>query len=332
MTKSATNPISLPLAVGAGALALALLAIVNKELARKAERENPPVGQFVEVDGVRLHYVDRGEGEPVVLLHGANSMVQDMLLSGLVDSLAGSHRVIAFDRPGYGHSERPRTTIWTANAQADLISAALGKIGVPRAIVLGHSWGASVATALALNHPGTVRGLVLASGYYYPGLRADVVPMSMPAVPGLGDIMRFTVSPLLARAMWPAVLRGMFGPSPVPAKFAAFPKEMAVRPSQVRASAAEGALLIPAALAAHERYGELRMPVAIVAGDADRIIDFDDQSARLHGEIAQSTLHRVSGVGHMVHQSATPQVLAAIKEVAGKARSTFPATTTSLAA
>ena len=52
---------------------------------RQAEKRNPPLGQFVEVDGVRLHYVERGSGEPLVLLHGNGSMAQDFLISGLVD-------------------------------------------------------------------------------------------------------------------------------------------------------------------------------------------------------------------------------------------------------
>ena len=82
---------------------------------------------------------------------------------------AKKYRVIAFDQPpGFGHSQRPRSTIWTPEAQADLIHAALCKIRVSRAVVLGHSWGASVAAALALKYPQDVGGLVLASGYYYP--------------------------------------------------------------------------------------------------------------------------------------------------------------------
>ena len=90
-------------------------------------------------------------------------MIQDFESSGLLAMAAKKYRVITFDRPGFGHSERPRATIWTPEAQADLIHAALSKIGISRVIVLGHSWGASVATALALKYPQDVGGLVLAS-------------------------------------------------------------------------------------------------------------------------------------------------------------------------
>jgi pimeloyl-ACP methyl ester carboxylesterase len=113
--------------------------------------------------------------EPLVLLHGNGSMIQDFASSGLLDKAAAKYRVIVFDRPGFGYSERPRLTVWTPGTQADLIRKALGQLGISQAIVLGHSWGASVAIALALKDPKLVTRLILASGYYYPTVRSDVL-------------------------------------------------------------------------------------------------------------------------------------------------------------
>ena len=302
--------------VGVTIAALAISAFVNHRLARKAERDSPPAGRFLNINGVRLHYVERGSGEPLVLLHGNGSMIQDFESSGLIDLAAKRYRVIAFDRPGYGHSDRPRSTLWTPEAQADLIHAALAQIGVERATVLGHSWGCSVAVALAHKYPGLVSGLVLASGYYYPTARADVVGMAAPAVPLVGDIMRYAISPILSRLMWPLLMRKLFGPQQVPEKFAGFPKAMAVRPSQIRASAAESALMIPDAFAARDTYAGLKMPVAIIAGSDDRLVDAEAQSPKLHRDIPQSSFHRVPGAGHMIHQTATAAVMAAIEKVA----------------
>jgi pimeloyl-ACP methyl ester carboxylesterase len=309
-----------PSFVAASAIALAALAaaaLVNRHLAKKAERDNPPNGQFLEVNGVRLHYVDRGAGDPVVLLHGNGSMIQDFESSGLVDLAAKNYRVIVFDRPGFGHSERPRNVVWTPDAQADLINTALAKIGVSNAVVLGHSWGASVAAALALKYPGLVRGLVLASGYYYPTARPDVVAMGVPALPIVGDILSHTLSPLLSRVIWPIMMKKIFGPRSVPKKFEAFPKEMALRPSQIRASAAESALMIPDAFMLRGQYADMKMPVVIIAGEEDKLIDIDSQSARLHCDVSQSSFHRLAGDGHMIQQTATDHVMAAITEVAG---------------
>jgi pimeloyl-ACP methyl ester carboxylesterase len=304
-----------PIASSAAAAVTGLVAcaLINQHLAKKAQEKNPPTGHFLKIDGVRLHYVERGQGHPVLLLHGNGSMIQDFETSGLITLAAKNHRVIVFDRPGYGHSERPRGTIWSPDAQAALIHRALLQLGVSRVTVLGHSWGASVAIALALKHPECVTALVLASGYYYPSARADVVAQSGPAVPVIGDMMSYTLAPLISRAMWAIAVGNMFGPKPVPAKFNGFPKEMALRPSHIRAAAGESAMMIPDAFAFQADYGRLKMPVVILAGEGDRVVDVE-QSARLHRQIAHSTLQRLAGAGHMVHQTETDKVMAAIDE------------------
>ena len=89
---------------------LILLALGNWAFSVVAERKNPPIGAFTECDSVRLHYLDRGDPTApcVVLLHGNGSMIQDFTISGLVDRLARRNRVLCFDRPGFGYSQRPR--------------------------------------------------------------------------------------------------------------------------------------------------------------------------------------------------------------------------------
>jgi pimeloyl-ACP methyl ester carboxylesterase len=305
-----------PLAVAACvAAAGAAAALLNRWLARRAERRNPPIGQFITVQGVRLHYVDRGSGTPLVLLHGNGSMIEDYKSSGLLDAAAMQYRVVAFDRPGFGHSDRPRSTVWTPQVQADLIAAALKQIGISRPMVLGHSWGTMVAVALALQHPREVQALILASGYYFPSVRADVIIFAPAAAPVIGDVLSYTVSPLLSRLIWPLLLRKIFGPRSIPDKFAGFPKEMAVRPWQLRTAAAESALMIPAARTLQNRYQQLNMPVIIVAGADDRFVE-SDQSRELHRRIPGSVLSLIPATGHMVHQSATAEVMSAIETAA----------------
>jgi pimeloyl-ACP methyl ester carboxylesterase len=302
---------------GAGAAAvtaLAAAAVYNQSRARRAEDENPPLGEFLEVDGTELHYLEEGTGPVIVLLHGNGAMIQDWIASGLFDQLATKHRVIAFDRPGFGHSERPRSTTWTAPAQARLIAAALDQLGIEKPLVVGHSWGASVALALALDAPEKVAGIVLLGGYYYPSVRGDVLFASQPAIPGVGDVMRYTVSPLLGAAFSPAVTKKVFSPAPVPDSFAAFPMDMALRPSQIRAEAAESALMIPGAAALAKRYGELELPVTIIAGAGDRMVTPEDQAQRLADALPQASLRLIEGSGHMVHYTATDEVAQAIEE------------------
>ena len=254
-------------AFAAAGTLIAATAIINRQLANKAQRDNPPQGRFIDVEGVRLHYLERGSGKPLVLFHGNGSMVQDFDSSGLIDLAAENYRVMVFDRPGFGHSSRPRHVVWTPEAQADLFKKAFDQLGVSQAIVLGHSWGASVAVALATRHPSFVQALVLASGYYFPDSPAQTALASvLSALPVVGDIISSTISPLAGRMMWPAMLRKLFGPRQVPNKFAGFPKELALRPSQMRATAAEATMLIPAAFSGSKTYDELKMPTVINRG------------------------------------------------------------------
>lgn len=316
MTKRSSRlarPYATTAAVG---LVAAATALAFHALARNAEAATPPIGSFVEVDGVRIHFVERGKGQPLVLLHGNGMMIQDFLASDFVAMAAKHYRVIVFDRPGFGYSERPRSIVWTPDAQADLIHTALAEIGVESYLVLGHSWGASVALALGMKFPSAVRGLILEGGYYYPSVRADAVMMAGPAIPVFGDILRYTVTPLISRLMWPAMRRQMFSPAPVAATFADFPSEMMMRPSQIRAGSAEAILMVPDAAAAQGRYGDLAMPIALVAGQGDRVVHTDSQARRFHHENPRTTLHVVDGCGHMVHHTAPRRVMSAVDEVA----------------
>src|SRR5262245_22365796 len=110
------------------AAALVLMVIGNLVFSVLAERRNPPVGRFIECDGVRLHYRECGDATApcVVLFHGNGALIQDFVISGLADLLARRNRVLCFDRPGFGHSKRPRSRLWTPRAQAALFAEALG--------------------------------------------------------------------------------------------------------------------------------------------------------------------------------------------------------------
>jgi len=125
--------------VAAGAATVALLAAANHFVARRAERKHPPKGSFVVVDGVKLHYSDRGTGSPIVLIHGNAVTGADWNTSGVAYQLLSKYRVIMFDRPGFGYSERPRGRIWTAARQAELLHKATRQLGIARPVVVGHS-------------------------------------------------------------------------------------------------------------------------------------------------------------------------------------------------
>jgi pimeloyl-ACP methyl ester carboxylesterase len=268
------------------------------------------------VDGVRLHYTDRGEGAPVVLIHGNAVTGADWNTSGVADLLLSEHRVIIFDRPGFGYSQRPRRRIWTAARQAELLWRALQQLGVERPVVVGHSWGAIVALSMAVQHQAELAGAVLVSGYYYWTLRPDVLPVTIGALPAIGDLLRYTVAPLLGWLQMPLLKWQMFSPAPVTPRFRAeYSTGLALRPSQIRATSEDGALMIPGALALRGSYQDLTLPVVIIAGEGDRVV-FEERSEQLAANIPGSTLQIVQGAGHMVHHVAPGRILAAVEAIA----------------
>lgn len=281
-----------------------------------AEAYHDPVGRFVTVDGTRLHYLDRGSGPPVVLLHGNGSMIGDFVSSGITERVAHRHRVIVFDRPGFGYSERPRGRKWGPSEQASLLLRAFLLLGIERPVVVGHSWGALVALALSLQGPENVAGLVLLSGYYYPMPSAHANAHTPSAFPIVDDVFRHTVVPFLGRVMAPAAVRRVFAPCAVPERFKReYSIPHALRPSQTKAVAEEAGMLPEYAKALGRRYKEVSVPVRLIAGSDDRIVDTDLHSARLHRELGTSTFRKVPGCGHMVHHAAPEEVIAAIARV-----------------
>ena len=302
---------------GLGVLGGAATALWVQMQARRAERENPPRGKFLEVEGVRLHYVERGAGTPVVLIHGNGVSLEDFEASGLLDRLAADHRVVAIDRPGFGHSSRPRDRMWTPKAQAKALHAALQALGITQARVVGHSMGAMVATALALDYPEDVARLVLLGGYYYPTLRLDALVAAPVALPVVGDALRYTVTAAVSRATLNGAVKTMFAPNDVPdGFFGVLSREMMLRPGQLRANAEDAAFMMQAASDAAGRYGDLQMPVVIVAGQDDGIVDPHAHSARLHGDVSGSEFFIIPGTGHMVHHAVPSRIAEAVGGIA----------------
>ncbi|MER9223271.1 alpha/beta hydrolase [Mesorhizobium sp. M0644] len=303
--------------LGAG---LSGLALYNSARARRALFPHGS-GRFIGVAGVRLHLLEQGSGTPLILLHGNGSSAEDFKTSGMLDKAASRYRVLAFDRPGFGRSTRPRGKWWTAAEQADLIHAGVAQLGTERYFILGHSWGASVALQLARRHPASVAGIVLASGCYYPPPRLGLALAALPALPVAGDVFCHTLLPLLVRLTWPIAMGKIFRPGIISAAFASSAKDIASRPSQLRSIAAESGLMLAAALAGGRftRYDDLSLPVGIIAGAGDRLFDAKTEALRLQSEIPGSFVDIIPQAGHMVHHTAPLAVLAMVDRVAAAA-------------
>lgn len=299
--------------LAAAVLAAAVTAAWVHHQARRAEQRHPAPGRFIHIHGVRLHYRIVGEGPAVLLVHGNAVHGSDFEASGLLQRLARHHRVLVIDRPGFGWSDRTRDTAWTPAEQARLLCRAALALGFEHFAVVGHSLGTQVALAMALGDPAHVDRLVLVGGYYFPTLRLDAVSASLGAIPWVGDAMRYTCAALASRLLFGPTVRALFAPQPVPAAFdQQLPRELLLRPLQQRATSEDGAHMVQQARALRAHYGELKVPVTLIAGAQDQVVDSRSQSGRLHRMLPRSRLHILDSVGHMAHYHAQSLIAEAL--------------------
>jgi pimeloyl-ACP methyl ester carboxylesterase len=291
----------------------------NGARSREAERSDPAAGRFLEFEDGRLHYIEAGSGDPVILLHGNLVDSLDFVGSDILSRLARRHRVIAFDRPGSGHSTALPGSGSIA-AQADRIASAMERLGAGNAIVLGHSIGATVALKLAISDPALVSSLVLVSGYYYPTARLDSALVAPSGLPFVGPALTHTISPFLARLALPKAIAQMFAPHDIAEGFEdSFSAELATRPSQLHQMSKDGADMVLTARRNEARYSGIKVPIIVVHGSADRIVATDDQAERFCAEVDTASLRLVRGGGHMVHYASPGDVVSAVAAASARA-------------
>ena len=282
----------------------------------------PPEGDFVTVQGVRLHHKITGPAgaAPVLVLHGASSNLEEPMLA-LADDLA-AYRVIWLDRPGLGWSERPEGGgDWTPAREADLIAAFLTEIGVERPTVLGHSWGAAITLRLMMDHPGRTTGAVLVA----PAIRAHVGDAAfyneLTTWPVIGAIVTRAVVPLVGPGSLEDGVKSAFSPEPVPDGYiedAEIP--LILRPGPWRHNAADMARVNESLAAQEERYAGITQPVILLAGPDDTVVATDRHAVPVAETLPNGELRLIEGAGHNLHHWHGEAVAAAVEDVLARAR------------
>jgi len=269
-------------------------------------------GQFVSVDGVNLHYVSAGSGRPVVLIHGNPGSHQDYPMS-LLDKLSRSFHVIAFDRPGHGYSERHDSVATTVEVQAKLIRDALQKLSIRKPILVGHSWGGSLVLAAAVAHADELSGIVLLAPAAYPNVSIEWWSL-LPHVPVLGKFFVHTLTPLIGRAIVKVNLKEAYHPQAVQQNYAQQSAELWTQPEQVRAYAYDERTLRSSLKSLSPRYSDIQMPVVIVTGSADLLLEPEKHAYKLHQTINGSQLIVLPQTGHQLPQTRADAVIDAIEK------------------
>ncbi len=294
---------------------LAMLFALGGCATLQAEKNAPPIGRLVDVDGARLHLLDIGEDDgtlpPVVLIHGASANLRDMKMA-LGDELARSRRVLIVDRPGRGYSTRPEDG-WRLDRQAALIHQAMKAAGVERPIIVGQSFGGAVALSYALQFQDEISGVVLLAtvSHEWPGGVAWYNKAS--GMPVIGTLLRRLVIPVYAPFAAKSSVINSFHPDTAPENY--YERSgltLLFRPKDFRSNAEDIRRLKPQIVAMMDRYQEIAVPAAILTGAADPTVSPTLHSAALARQLPDAYYEVIPATGHALHHSQTAKVIAAI--------------------
>lgn len=295
------------------------LGAASEHITRQAERDFPPSGRFIEAGGIRQHVIDRGNGPPVVMIHGAYGAAADFEAS-LMPQTALRYRSIAVDRPGHGYTEAgDDNAIALPDAQARKLHAALQAIDARRPILLGFSYGGAVALSYALQYPDEVAALVLVNPATHQWRRNPAMPFGVADAPVVGPLLKHTIITPAGMLLKDAAVDSVFAPDPVPGSFGSAPVALSLRPDDYAATAREIRALDPFLRGQVPQYSSLRMPVAIVVNDDDKSVSSTIHGRQLAAALTNVELVVTDGGGHPLHFSRPASVLAAIDWAAAKA-------------
>lgn len=266
---------------------------------RRALKAAAAEGAFIEIGATRFHYLDRGSGPPIVMIHGVGTHMRNFSYS-LLERLIDTHRVILIDRPGAGHSAMPQSApigiIEQAAATADLLRA----LDVEQPLIVGHSFGGAVALALGLNAPDRVCGLALLAPLTQ---HVDAIPEAVASLVARGHVIRRgaarTIGVPAAQLLARRFRANAFAPEAMPADFhGSGTAGLALTSSSLDATVFEVAtinrdlrLLVP-------RYADLAVPTSVLFGRDDQVLDPAIHGASLVAQNPAVELELMSG-GHM---------------------------------
>src|SRR5215471_8452033 len=270
------------------------------------------VDRYLEIERTKLHLIRGGKGQQtVVMLHGNEGDIQDFEY-GLAELLSKSYRVIGFDRPGHGKSERPGSEAASVEFQALLLHKTLRSLGVNNAILLGHSWGASLALCYALKYPAETAGLVLLAPAAFPGADPNPLLQAVVKTPLIGELALTLGKTLMGDERLRHKLEKAFYPQPVPGNYLRMATSTWLGRRQLRAYLEDEWSLNASLRRMSKHYGELRMPVVIVTGDRDRIVSPKENAYRLKGRIPQALLVELKGAGLEIPLTSPDSVYSAL--------------------
>jgi pimeloyl-ACP methyl ester carboxylesterase len=268
---------------------------------------------LVIVNGVRVHYLEAGAGQTIVLIHGNAGNVDDFSYRA-VGLLCGDYKVVAIDRPGHGRSDRLHKESGRLESQAALLRDTLSSLGIARPILIGHSWGASLALAYALRYPNEISSMVLlAPAAYAENEQSGAWMNSLIKPPVIGDVNLAVGRLLFGKRMLKKELHNAFYPQAVPDDYLKSANASWLSQKHLRAYLEDERTLNASLKALSHRYSEIHVPVVIVTGDTDRVVGPQANAYRLKAAISQSQLVELKHAGHEIPQTDPESIRGALK-------------------
>jgi len=293
--------------------ALALIIVVLNWTYGRLPGEPKPHGAFITVDGLRIHYLERtGTGTPVVLIHGLPGTAEDF---NKVTPLLAGHRTIAFDRPGFGYSGDGYLKF---DRQIATLDSLLRALRVSRPILVGHSYGGTLALAFAERHPAEVGGLVLvdaaAAGQHlgsYDELQAHLVKVLQ--LPVIHQIANATFAQLLTTA---SVKQGddqAFHPHSVDPAHERRLLQINSTRGNLEAFAGEQLAANGVIDGVDKHLATIHVPAIVIQGERDKLVD-PVHGRKLAATLPNARLEMIPG-GHMAPYTHPYTVAAAVRAV-----------------
>jgi pimeloyl-ACP methyl ester carboxylesterase len=288
------------------------------------ERRNPPIGEFADINGARIHYVhvpapSNAELPPIVFIHGASANLRDQMLP-LRPLLEGRAEMLFFDRPGHGWSGRGPGNNEDPSAQANTIAALMDRLGMKKAVIVGHSFGGAVTSAFGREHPDKTLGLVFVSPatHPWPG-GATSWYYNLTTMPVLGWLFSETLTYPAGTLQMADATTCVFAPNKVPDNYVGEASiALVLRPKAFRANATDVAGLYRYALDTSPHYREIKAPTIVISGDRDKVVYATIHSVGLVRDVPGAELVWVHNLGHKPDWIASDLVVGAIEKVAGK--------------
>ncbi|MDG4902429.1 MULTISPECIES: alpha/beta fold hydrolase [unclassified Mesorhizobium] len=310
------------LLVAAAAVVLGFM-LATSWIATKAERLVPACGKFIEIGGSRIHYVETGEGRPIVFLHGLGAQLHHFRHT-LFGRFGAGYRLIALDRPGSGYSVRAGGASGRLPEQAEVVRRFIEELGLERPLIVGHSLGGAIALALAIEHPTAISGIALIAPLTHLEARVRQ-KFDLLYVPSRLKrwILAHTLAIPYSLKYAEPTMKFIFAPQAVPGDYMiAGGGWLGLRPAHFQATSTDIVAVEEDLGRLEQRYGEILMPAGILFGADDRVIGIAAHGEPMPGRIRELDFGRVQGLGHMPQFVEPERVVAFIERIAARA---FPA-------